>query len=595
MVILAWLTLRGVIPVPESGRIPIAIILLGLGFATWWPTSTGPSARGKSLRPFGLADFVPIACMLTGGLLLLAGLLGLGARPLELAADQVSDLVWGDPDAEKENKEKAKPDEQAAPAQEGDTLSSWQNRSLPLSGDGDSRPDAPPLLLTFQRAEDMALWKSRVVYVRVAALEVAGAHGGSWKPLAVQPEVLDDAADGLSDGLITNPESATGAGIPAAWSILITQDTTTVPSLVGMEKLRAGSVRRQGSAIWSLDAPAGSFAGTSRPLVAGNDIKLLPEKPLFPTRPANDPLLALPADRVGDLVRSMAGDFDRNLPFRDLVASVPVWLARRCAYSDVYSNPNTLPPLVNFLDVSRAGICEHFAAAGVLLFRALGIPSRIAYGYAGGTLAESSRMITYGAKDFHAWAEILVPGTGWVAVECTPAGSGAARPPEPSGENAPDTPTTPDESPQDAAPDWKRWASMTGIGLGLFFAAWLTARLRSRGRGRERNPEDATFLPQPAWFQAFLNASARLGAPRRRGRTAREHLDFLRRARIADSGIEELIEEYHRIRYDGRADDRSAEMEAIVARWLDHHHTMIHEKQSQTRPTSAVRRADDGF
>jgi hypothetical protein len=85
-------------------------------------------------------------------------------------------------------------------------------------------------------------------------------------------------------------------------------------------------------------------------------------------------------------------------------------------------------------------------------------------------------------------------------------------------------------------------------------------------------------LPQPPWFQAFLDASARLGAPRRRGRTAREHLEFLRRARLADNGVEELVEEYHSIRYDGRADDRAKEMEAIVTRWLDHHREMSREK-----------------
>ncbi|MFM7181698.1 MAG: DUF4129 domain-containing transglutaminase family protein [Verrucomicrobiales bacterium] len=584
MVICAWLILRHVIPVPEMFRLPAAVFLLVIGLASWWPEATGPLARGQSLRPFGIADFLPLVCGLLGGLLLLATLLGWGTRPLGMAADHISDLVWGNPDEEKEKPPPEKAEENTNSPSEGDTLASWSNRSLPLaSDDQSSRPDAPPLLLTFERAEDLANWKKRTIYVRVAALEVVGDYGGNWEPLPVKPPTIADADDGTADGMVTNPESPREAGESVAWSIFTPEDTRNVPSLLGLDKLRADSVIRAGSALWMLDAPSGSFAGSSRPLVAGENGILLPEKPVFPARTPDDPLLALPNDRVGDLLRGMTGDFDRNLSFRDLVASVPVWLARRCRYSEVYSNPNTLPSLVNFLEIGRTGICEHFAASGVLLFRALGIPSRIAYGYAGGTLAESSRMITYGAKDFHAWAEILVPGMGWVVVECTPPGAGAANAPELAEESAPESPPQPEVREEEQPQDWRYWSIMAGAGLVLFLLAWLAARWRSHARARELERSGEWSIPQPAWFQAFLDASARLGAPRRRGRTAREHLEFLRRAHIADNGIEELVEEYHSIRYDGCTDKRAKEMEGIVLRWLDRHREMLREKREETR------------
>jgi transglutaminase-like putative cysteine protease len=583
MVLGAWLVLRKVIPAPEIWRLPVAVLLLGIGFAAWWPAAAGPFARGKSPRDFGMVDLLPLAFVILGGMILLAALLGWGARPLESAADKVSDLVWGDPDAGNEKPPPEKPEENPRPGGEGDILASWQSRSLPDGSDGPGLPDAPPLLLTFERAEDVAYWKTRTVYVRVAALEVVGSFGGNWRPLPVIPEVLEDPADGLADGFVTNPESPRGEHPSAGWSIFVPQDTSIVPSLLGMEKLRAESVTREGAAIWLLDAPTGGFAGSSRPLVAGHGHPVLPENPVFPARSADDPLLALPKDRVGDLARAMAADFDRNLSFRDLVASVPVWLARRCTYSEEYPNPNQLPPLIHFLEIGRTGICEHFAASGVLLFRALGIPSRLAYGYAGGSLAEASRMITYGAKDFHAWAEIHVPGLGWVAVECTPPGAGAARPPEQAEETAPEPPPPPEEQEQNQPPDWRLWAAMAGAAFLLFLLAWLSARWRSRARARGQTGGGEPALPQPAWFQAFLDASTRLGVPRRRGRTAREHLEFLRRARIADDGIEELIEEYHFIRYDGRADDRAEEMEAIVARWFDRHQEMIRDKRDGAR------------
>ena len=77
-------------------------------------------------------------------------------------------------------------------------------------------------------------------------------------------------------------------------------------------------------------------------------------------------------------------------------------------------------PLAHFLLESRAGHCEYYATATVLLLRQLGVPARYATGYA---VQEASREgDEYIVRDLHAhaWAMAYV-NDRWVEVDTTPA------------------------------------------------------------------------------------------------------------------------------------------------------------------------------
>lgn len=63
------------------------------------------------------------------------------------------------------------------------------------------------------------------------------------------------------------------------------------------------------------------------------------------------------------------------------------------------------------------GICQHYAAAATMLYRALGIPARYTVGYAAQTKANTSVNVT--EFNAHAWVEIYLDGMGWVKVEVT--------------------------------------------------------------------------------------------------------------------------------------------------------------------------------
>ena len=69
----------------------------------------------------------------------------------------------------------------------------------------------------------------------------------------------------------------------------------------------------------------------------------------------------------------------------------------------------------------RAGFCEHFASAFVVVMRALDVPARIVTGYQGADPAPVDGWWVVRQRHTHAWAEIWQPGEGWLRVDPTAA------------------------------------------------------------------------------------------------------------------------------------------------------------------------------
>ena len=85
------------------------------------------------------------------------------------------------------------------------------------------------------------------------------------------------------------------------------------------------------------------------------------------------------------------------------------------------------PPLLGrhsvdeFLYQTRAGFCEHYASAFVVLMRAAGVPARVVTGYQGGEANPVDGFLTVRQSDAHAWAEVWLAGRGWLRVDPTAA------------------------------------------------------------------------------------------------------------------------------------------------------------------------------
>jgi transglutaminase-like putative cysteine protease len=75
-------------------------------------------------------------------------------------------------------------------------------------------------------------------------------------------------------------------------------------------------------------------------------------------------------------------------------------------------------PLVDFVEVTRAGYCQHYAGAMALMLRTLGIPARVAVGFTAGTWKAGVWTVT--DQQAHAWVEAWFAGYGWLPFDPTP-------------------------------------------------------------------------------------------------------------------------------------------------------------------------------
>lgn len=67
----------------------------------------------------------------------------------------------------------------------------------------------------------------------------------------------------------------------------------------------------------------------------------------------------------------------------------------------------------------KEGFCEHIASSFVILMRATGVPARVVTGYLGGEFNALDGYWVVRQADAHAWAEVWMPGEGWVRIDPT--------------------------------------------------------------------------------------------------------------------------------------------------------------------------------
>ena len=85
---------------------------------------------------------------------------------------------------------------------------------------------------------------------------------------------------------------------------------------------------------------------------------------------------------------------------------------------DYRSSPD---PLAAFL-FERRGFCQQYATAYAAMARAVGLPARVAVGFSYGEPDNPDHPTkwTVRGRNAHAWPEVYIAGTGWVAFEPTP-------------------------------------------------------------------------------------------------------------------------------------------------------------------------------
>ncbi len=135
--------------------------------------------------------------------------------------------------------------------------------------------------------------------------------------------------------------------------------------------------------------------------------------------------------RIAELALQISAD--AQTPYQK-TAAITAWLRAEIEYQAVIAPiPNGQDPLEWVLFESKRGFCMYYASAEVLMLRSLGIPARMAVGFAQGEVIEDQQdqtSISYlvRRKDYHAWPEVYFPEIGWVEFEPTASQDDLIRP-----------------------------------------------------------------------------------------------------------------------------------------------------------------------
>ena len=153
---------------------------------------------------------------------------------------------------------------------------------------------------------------------------------------------------------------------------------------------------------------------------------------------------------------------------------------------DVAGPPDGADAVDYFLFTSSAGYCNYFASAMAVMLRAVGVPARLATGYAMGEYDRARAAYRVPGSAAHAWVEVYFAAYGWVEFEPTPARSVWTRPAGTSGAATAAAPEAPLAAPTPAgrAPWLVGVLAAAALALGGWWLAGFAAMRRDGPRTR---------------------------------------------------------------------------------------------------------------
>ncbi len=125
--------------------------------------------------------------------------------------------------------------------------------------------------------------------------------------------------------------------------------------------------------------------------------------------------------RTADLARQIVADAGATNPY-DRAKAIETWLRSNIIYNEIIPQPPLGQDPVDWVLFDlKEGYCNYYASAMVVMLRTLGIPARMAAGFAQGTYDAASGGYTVLERDAHTWVEVYFPGYGWIEFEPTAA------------------------------------------------------------------------------------------------------------------------------------------------------------------------------
>jgi transglutaminase-like putative cysteine protease len=138
--------------------------------------------------------------------------------------------------------------------------------------------------------------------------------------------------------------------------------------------------------------------------------------------------LALPEtvpQRVLELAQEVAAEAPTGY---DRARELERYLRTYTYNTDLPNPPRGRDIVDHFLFELQEGYCDYYASAMVVMARAVGVPARLATGYAQGRYDPDTDRWVVTEEDGHSWVEVYFEGIGWVEFEPTAGLPALARP-----------------------------------------------------------------------------------------------------------------------------------------------------------------------
>lgn len=541
-------------------------------FAPWqlFPVAALPLAlwtcrilrRRKSSRP-----------ALALSLITIVALLSLAARYAEPAAAAFA--AWMQPDTHT-----SQDDAPAPPLLESGSGSSADGASRRLPRDGEVKYRNEILVMI--QAHSPALfraWMREPLYLRTSTLALfeseevlSPLRSGRW---------MYDLDDGNEDRIIPFIRSESRPVLDArAYHTLYVRRAGAdhLPLLDGTRAIIAPAVYEFAD-DWYQMSPSDEFPQFRYTAIGGIE-------PIIPVRAADlegehrIPVPAIYLQRPPTPLSGQVTALCASLPKGNALDAIRHHLGKRNHYSLRFETPEDSTALAEFFFGHGRGHCEHYAVATVLMLRSLGIPSRVAYGYAGGLADPQQRVLAFRDRDFHAWAEILTPDNHWHVFDTTPQAPGAAArlatssalPPVGSGAYQ----DLSDFDPAGLQPDsligeWfasamesfeSHFLLISGLALALLAALWMRLAKKSYRSTAPAPLAIGSIRPQSPVQRELEKLAQNLNPRRKPGQTWREYLAILGPGHLPGF-VAEAVDYHYHLTYGGGS-PRPAEESRIV-------------------------------
>lgn len=299
----------------------------------------------------------------------------------------------------------------------------------PVFAYSSSDPLQPPIRLTSVSEFDGQTWKPAEFDIDPFAIAVDGLPNpqGVSTDTTTTEQTMNVNVGGFDQSYLPAPYAPSQIdGVSRRW--IFDKDTLTI---VGNGEIAAD---QEYSVTYTSVEPTAEELESSQPVSAGQfaDTLALP-----------DDMPAVVGDTADEVTAGARNQWEQAVMLQKYFRS------DQFEYSLDAPEEASSDAIADFLS-EKAGYCVQFSGAMTAMARSLGIPARIAVGFAPGE-ETGENAYEVAMSDAHAWPELYFDGIGWVRFEPTPGGPAGTPPPWSQTEGSAGAEDEPTEDPTEEA------------------------------------------------------------------------------------------------------------------------------------------------